>query len=328
MKFILVSLALLSVIYFNSCGGDQDIILPSVTGKAGEVLVVMDKASWNSEKGDYFRKLFLRDYPALPQSEPVFEPINIPSSGFDNIFKTHRNVIIVQIGSHIPESKVVAQHDVWAETQLLVTIAATTEEEYDKLLEERGESIVAFIEDAERDRLIDNYKKFTEQNIFKKINDKYHIALNIPKGYTLDTDSADFAWVAHETPMISQGIFIYSYPYRDTSTFTIDYLIRKRDKFLKKYVPGAIDGSYMITAREFPPEFREFTLNGKYVAEVRGLWEVENDYMGGPFISLSTVDEKRGRVVTVEGFVYAPKYDKRNYLRQVEAILYTLKILE
>ncbi len=46
--------------------------------------------------------------------------------------------------------------------------------------------------------------------------------------------------------------------------------------------------------------------------------------MGGPFISLSTFDKERNRIVTVEGFVYAPKFDKRNYLRQVEAILYTL----
>jgi len=62
--------------------------------------------------------------------------------------------------------------------------------------------------------------------------------------------------------------------------------------------------------------------------EIRGLWRVENAFMGGPFVSLSTVDETRNRVVTVEGFVYAPKADKRNLMRQVEAVVYSLQIME
>jgi hypothetical protein len=33
-------------------------------------------------------------------------------------------------------------------------------------------------------------------------------------------------------------------------------------------------------------------MKDKYYAELRGLWKVENDFMGGPFVSLSTLDEK------------------------------------
>ena len=48
--------------------------------------------------------------------------------------------------------------------------------------------------------------------------------------------------------------------------------------------------------------------------------------MGAPFIGLSAVDKKRNKVITVEGYVYAPKFDKLNYIRQMEAILYTFEI--
>ena len=75
------------------------------------------------------------------------------------------------------------------------------------------------------------------------------------------------------------------------------------------------------------PEYREFMKGGRYYAELRGLWRLEGDFMGGPFVSLSTVDEVRNRIVTVEGYVYSPKKDKRNFLRQVEAILYTLDFI-
>ena len=84
----------------------------------------------------------------------------------------------------------------------------------------------------------------------------------------------------------------------------------------------------MTTERNFPINFNEFLLNDNYIAEMRGLWKLVGDYMGGPFISISTVDEKRNRIITIDGYVYAPKFNKRNYLRQVEAILYSLEIDE
>jgi hypothetical protein len=55
------------------------------------------------------------------------------------------------------------------------------------------------------------------------------------------------------------------------------------------------------------------------------LWRVEGDFMGGPFVNITFVDEKTSRLVILDGFVYAPKYDKRDYLRQVEALMHSVK---
>jgi hypothetical protein len=59
---------------------------------------------------------------------------------------------------------------------------------------------------------------------------------------------------------------------------------------------------------------------------MRGLWKLEHDFMGGPYISLSVLDPARKRVITVEGDVYAPKNNKRNLLQQVAAMIYTLDL--
>jgi hypothetical protein len=83
----------------------------------------------------------------------------------------------------------------------------------------------------------------------------------------------------------------------------------------------------MTTEMQVFPIFRSYMLSKKYTAELRGLWRVEGDFMGGPFVSISQIDEQRNRIVTVEGYVYAPKYNKREYIRQLEAILYTIKFL-
>jgi hypothetical protein len=137
-------------------------------------------------------------------------------------------------------------------------------------------------------------------------------------------DSSNFVWISNELAESSQGIFIYYYPYTDPDAFEVDNLLDKRDAFLKKNVMGPNAGSYMTTERRFYTVKKEFLLKERYFVELRGLWKLENGFMGGPFVSLTTLDEENNRVVTVEGFVYAPKGRKRNLLRQVEAILYTL----
>ena len=62
--------------------------------------------------------------------------------------------------------------------------------------------------------------------------------------------------------------------------------------------------------------------------EMRGLWYMENDCMGGPFVSHSRVDTETNRVIVVEGFVYAPEKMKRGLIRRLEGSLYTLQLPE
>jgi hypothetical protein len=65
-----------------------------------------------------------------------------------------------------------------------------------------------------------------------------------------------------------------------------------------------------------------------YTKEMRGMWKVVNDFMGGPFLSYTFVDNRTGKLVTVEGFYYEPNQKKRNMMLQLEAIAYSLKFVE
>ena len=65
-----------------------------------------------------------------------------------------------------------------------------------------------------------------------------------------------------------------------------------------------------------------------YAKEMRGMWKVENDYMGGPFVSYTFVNPTPGKLVTVEGFYYEPNQKKRNMMLQLESIAYSLKFVE
>ena len=85
------------------------------------------------------------------------------------------------------------------------------------------------------------------------------------------------------------------------------------------------ENTYMTTGEFLPPTLRFVKYKDFNFAEVRGFWEVYNDYMGGPFVSHSFYSPDGKEVVVAEAFVYAPKYDKRQYLRQVESLLYSFE---
>ncbi len=318
----------LLILLMYSCKNDTTRILPKVSGSAGEVIVVMSNYNWDGKIGEKLREILAKDYPMLPQSEPAFKLIHIPPNGFNNIFQLNRSIIILKDYKTDVESSMQVQTDVWALTQVVVNLIGSGEDKILEELDQNSDKLYNLLENEERKRIQSVYLRSKKVAIDDKLKKEHGVSLTVPSNFNLDVDTTDFVWISHETPDISQGIFIYHYPYDDDSTFTKDYLVNKRNKYLKKYVPGPVDGSYMSTVKDFS-DFEEFSFKSeRYVTIMRGLWKVENAFMGGPYISLTTLDEERNRIVTIEGYVYAPKKEKITYVRQLEAVLFSFDIVK
>ncbi len=327
-RILLLSGFLTMILLIYSCKYNADTLKPRISGLSGEIILVVPQYKWESALGDTLRKFFSYDQPALPQPEPVFDIIHISPNQFSKIFTTHRNIVNIKIDSKYTKAGISMINDQWAVPQLVINVTAPNDSSCIDLLVENSDLIIDKINDAERQRVLFGYKKYQETDISRKLKKKYHLRLYIPKGYNLDVDSSDFVWISNETPLCSQGIFIYFYPYNNRNVFLPENLIRKRNEVLKKYVNGPVENTWMTTEDLITPVYTEFEKDSLYFAKLQGLWKLQNGFMGGPFVSISTVDEERNRVVTLEGFVYAPNDDKREFLRQVESILYSVEILD
>jgi len=310
-----------------SCNTSNKKALPSVVGRAYELTVVIENNQWKDLPGKLIREVLEQPVDYLPQPEAEFTISNVPHKAFTSIFKNHRNIVKVDIGN-FKNTGIAYKKDVWAFPQYVVIIKAKDYAEFEKIFNKSKDKLNNFFIDGEKERLKISYLKAPDKVLMKDLKEKYNISLSVPAGYTLDVDSVDFAWLSHEERNILQGIFIYTYPFVDTNTFTPDYLIAKRNKFLEKYVPSTDEGSYMTTEMQLPVGFTEYEENGEYYTKILGLWRVHNGFMGGPFVSISTVDEKRNLVITVEGFVYYPKKKKRNLIKRMEVICESLKTIE
>ncbi|MBN2349133.1 MAG: DUF4837 family protein [Bacteroidales bacterium] len=324
-RFLIFAILLLLII---SCKNDQQPLLPSVGGMPGDVTLVMDKADWEGPVGDEYRRILGQYMAGLPQDEELFNLIFVPASAFDKLFRPQRNILITKISPSYKESKIIVQKDVWAKPQIVLNVLAANDSALLQLLKDSEEKMVALLENMERQRLMTTYKKNQNKGLKLRIEKEHNVTLTIPNGYNIYVDSADFVWMGQERGEGTMGICIYHYNYTDPNTFTPEYLIAKRDSFVGNNIPTEKEGAVMLTEREFPPRFTELSLRNKqYIAELRGLWKVDQGLiMGGPFVSITTLDEKRNQVITVEGFAYAPGQNKRELVRQLEAVIYSLEI--
>lgn len=325
LSYIFIVIILASVFSCKKGSKGETSFLPNVTGAAGELILVLPKPLWTDSIGVNYKDILTQDFPYLPQSEPIFDMISIPPDAFTDIFKSHRNIIINETSSEFKEPKFILKRDVWASPQTVLYVVGPSFSSISSLIKKEKEKLVAIFEQAERDRVIQNAIKYEELEIVSAIKSKFNATIKVPKGYTIRKQTDDFIWISHETPKISQGLIVYKFPYTEKNTFSAEYLLKKRDEIVNQ-IPGPTDGTYMVTSQVFPPHFGAMMYKDRYFGILRGFWDVYKHPMGGPFISFSTLDEKRQTIINVEAYVYAPGTNKRNYLRQVEALVYTLEI--
>ena len=321
-KFTLILTILAAIPVFNACKENTGKSLPSISGKAGEIIVVASKAQWESEAGNAIREALASEYMVLPQKEPKFNLSNVPEASVNKLLKVHRNMLYLNVKPEL-KAGMELRNDVWAAPQTMVVITAPDDATAASFIAANSEKLVDLYEAAERNRCITNAKQYEELGLRTLVENKFGGSPYFPNGYSLKKQTPDFLWISYETSYTNQGIFIYSFPYTGVEQLTAEALIAKRNQVTMENVPATMAGSYMITNPTVEPVYGQKIFNNITRQEVRGLWDTQNDFMGGPFVQHAFLSKDGSEVIVIEGFVYAPKYNKRNYLRQVESIIYS-----
>lgn len=323
-----LALAATALITLSSCSQEQrkKALLPNISGKAGEVIVVIGQNDWEGAVGTVLRDSLTCDFPQLPQREPLFTLVNVPQSAFGSMFQIHRNIIIINISKDVTEPGVVYRNDVWAAPQTVIRVNAPDSETAVEILKENNTTIVGMLEEAERDRMIRNARKYEQQGIAPVVTEMVGGSPHFPSGYRIKKKTDNFIWVTYDPEYVSQGIFIYKYPVvKGQDMMSSQSLLTENSLMLMDNVPGMFENTYMTMSSFAPPTIKYMKYRGLKFAEIRGLWEVHNDYMGGPFVTHVFYSPDGEYMIGLEGFVYAPKFDKRHYLRQVESIIYSFE---
>jgi len=280
--------------------------------------------------------------PGLPQIEPYFVLTQVPMGQFDEYLKPTRNILIVDVNKDkYTQVKIQKSRDVWAKPQAVYRIQAPDDESVVAYWLEHSEQVREWFVREELRRQIRFYRANTNKDARAKLQKSGYDML-IPEDYILvkservqanGEDSVDVVWCCNNKGAMRRDVIVYSYPYTAQAQFENATICAMRDAVLGQLVSAQVEGSHMGTEyKYFPPTSRQVaalndSTGGFYGIETRGLWKImDGEAMGGPFVSLTRLDQVNGKVVTAETFLFASGQKKRNALRQAEAILYTLEM--
>ena len=334
-RFFNLCIAIAIVLSAISCDSFRTLnAKKSAQGTPYEVLVVCNAQEWESPLGEALRTLFATPVPAINQNEPMFSVVRITANDFKGLLPSYRNILKVVCSPEVQQCAILARYDVEAAPQIVLTFQGPSQKAMIEYLNENGESLLQALEIAERNRTIEFAKRHGVKALEEILNKQFGITMHVPDGYLLRVAREDFVWASHEYPAASQGFFIYTHPFNGKKSISVEALVEARNNCAKQ-IPGPSDGSYMTTVSKIPniedsgytkfvPEYRILRINGTDWVELRGLWEVENDFMGGPFVSYTTLDKRSGKLLTLDCYVYSPKYGKRNYIRALEHLVYCI----
>ena len=324
MKKIL--LFLFSAMLFVACDNSENSFKRSAVGNPYEVLVVCTQEFWDSPAGRALEGVLDTDIPGLPQSERSFRISRTEQLG--NLTKPFRNIINIDIDKDF-YSRTLFKYstNVFARPQVVLTIQSPTREEFEKYVTDNSKVIVDFLTSVEMNRQIDNLKQRHNVQARQTVKELFDCDLMIPVEMSGEKRGKDFVWLSDFNSVNPEilSFVMYSYPYTSVDNFSLENYIQKRDSVMKKNMPGGKPGQYIQTEKEYI-DITETSYKDRYLQITRGLWYMEGDMMGGPFVSHSVVDEKNNRVIVVEAFVYAAGQKKGKFIRKLEASLYTLKL--
>ena len=315
-KFLL----LIGVFFIIACQKEtksSDAVTES-SGLINNVSIIIDNGLWNSEVGDTIRYKLAAEVEGLPMSEPLFSLNQYPENIFKGFMKNSRNIVIVKRGENKGFSATVNQ---FANPQNVFYLLASTNEGIIALLEKNADSIINTIK---RTEILEKQKRIKKSLLSEgKLINTFGLSLKIPSAYQYAMEKDKFFWIKKEIPSGNSSLLVYEVPIHkiEKDTALTCNITTLRDSIGKLYVHGPLQNTYMVTEDAYAPYFYKTQLDSKPTYLTKGVWELKNDFMAGPFVNYAIKDEKNNRFIIIEGFVYAPSKEKRDLVQELEAII-------
>lgn len=310
------ALILFFLVLFLSCSDNNEKLLPNSSGNINNISVVSSDEIWEGKVGEVIRENFGRPIYGLPQIEPVFSLSHIPSKIFTGFATKSRTILKIDISD---TEGVFNFKNTYASPQRIIQVTGATPEQIITIINKNINSIYStlyFNEIQEKQRRI--AKNLNQTQAIKK---NTGLTLRFPSAYRVAKADSNFVWIRRDIETGSVNLFVSKYKDKDKRS-----ILKIRDSISKHHIPGPIENTYMSTDLIYTPNSQQINIGGKQILETRGLWEIQGQFMAGPFLNYQfKSDAKKEEYIMLDGFVYSPGSSKREYVFELEAIMRTLK---
>ena len=354
-SFLKISVLLVLVGVWVGCEGDYR---QKARGSFGEVVVLMDSTQFESETANALRETYGGWIQTIPGKPPRFDLRFQDFNTNEQLehYKRYRNLIIAapindstnagelvrvllndEIEQQVREGESFAfpLKDHWYRDQWVMLLSGQSDSLLAQKIRNSEETLTDNLIDKEIQRYTDQIYDRGEQvaladSIWKtegwRIRIQHDWIKNIDTTYTKNGQEQHFMTMRRPLPENDRWFWMWWKEVDDAAGIDEDWINAKRDSLTEQWIRGSRDSSYVTTAYTRPHETEQFTYNGNRAFETLGIWTMTNDAMAGPFTNLTVYDDKSDRLFMVEFAQFAPKYNKRRFVRQFRSMLRTFKV--
>ncbi len=327
---------------------------PRGIGNINRVNIIADDVLMKGPVGDSIQYYYEQAYPLMPQPEALYDLKHLTAEDLEALparreLRTY--VVLADLNDEsspttqfvlqeVGEEKVYAAREDyrrgtsivtnrWATDQLIIYLMAEGPDELGKLVAQSFPAASKRISTADRTRLEANiYQAGHASQLPDSVASLTGLRLDIPGDYKLALAEENYVWLRRDLGQVIQNLIVSSVPYRGEQQLSQDSIVAYRNRLGREAVRSNTPGSYMTSNdRDLPVLVNVTDINGDYAVEARGVWEMTNDFMGGPFFTYLIPDSESGKLYIIDAFVYAPSKGKRNYMQQLEVIARSAELL-
>lgn len=349
--YYLISFTL--IIGLFSCANDVHGKLeskPVSFGQANDVTILCDDALWEGDLGDTIKYYYAAAYPITPSPEPIFNLKHYNPNQLKKVrVLTHRRIYVVmanladkdspttqmvikdmgeakyQQALEDPSFNSIVGKNKWANGQIIIYLFAKNSSDLVDVVKNKFPDVSSRIYEHDFDQIkATAYAAGDNVILNNDIRKLYKLDVRIPKRFVMAklNPEDESMWIRRDDKESIQNIAFLKIPYTNEKQFSLDSIITYLERFGAKNIE---DDKILINDSDLPTYEFNRSREGLYVKEVRGIWEAERKFQGGPYIAHVVYPENAKDIIIMYSFLYAPSIKKRDIMQQLEVIMESAK---
>lgn len=324
-------LALVASIIMSGCTIKPAPAKKTTAGQPYDVVVVCADDKWRGDLSYAVCDLLEEPLPGLTRPQGYFNIVKqVSPERATDIDKMYPNLLVLSVNPAVSEATYSVAKNLYARPQTVITVTAPSVPAAQEFIAAATDTLREEFERGERSNSNNYYAQGPAEQLMADFKEHLGVEMLIPANFfKATTREKELLWYIRDYPSRAQYIFAFKTPCEPMLSEEMQAFSSLNDinRMFSTISSKGADGSYMRISTE--PESlslrKGIEINGRTWNEIRGWWEVANDFMGGPFVAFENIDKASGEIMVVVFGLYAPEDPQRNLLRELEHLIYTLK---
>lgn len=328
-----------------SCGG---LSRDDAMGENDVITVIADSADYDA-LSDVLENAFHQPF-LTPQPETWFQLVRYDLADLLD-HKRDRNILILapldadnRMGEYMRSAldtavrrmvndgkeHVFVQKDLWYRGQTVVHLTGRSMDALREFMAANARQLEYYFKQAWDEREIARMKSLPrEEELETRLFASFGFSFSVVKSWFLAKDSSEINTVLlrRQAPAETERwLLVHWLDTTNTALLSNAFAYETRNRLTRMLYRTYDDAAHVVIDSLNGLQFDEVNFQDRFAIRMKGLWRMNDYSMGGPFVSYLFYDESQKRIYFIEGSVFAPKYEKKKLIQDVDVMIQTFHV--